>query len=179
MNLEITGRHVLISAPIRSYVEKRVRKFMRILGEQTNIHVILEVEKDRHTAEIVLKSRNLSLTGKGETADLYASILRAVEKLERRALKQKNRKIEIKRHKAKEKSVALKSGIGAGSRRDVGRPGEGILEEEAPKKPMLVEEAALELTHREYPFVVFRNVESGGVNVLYRRKDGSLGLIHT
>ena len=43
---------------------------------------------------------------------------------------------------------------------------------------MAVEEALLELGHSDYPFVVFRNVESGAVNVLYRRKDGSLGLIH-
>ena len=43
---------------------------------------------------------------------------------------------------------------------------------------MELEEAVLELAQSEYPFIVFRNAESGGVNVLYRRKDGSLGLIH-
>jgi len=42
---------------------------------------------------------------------------------------------------------------------------------------MAVEEAVLELGQSDYPFVVFRNVDSGEVNVLYRRKDGSLGLI--
>ena len=42
---------------------------------------------------------------------------------------------------------------------------------------MEVEEAVLELDQSSYPFVVFRNMESGEVNVLYRRKDGILGLI--
>jgi putative sigma-54 modulation protein len=52
------------------------------------------------------------------------------------------------------------------------------LEEEAHKKPMGLEEAVIELGQSDYPFVVFRSSESGAVNVLYRRKDGSLGLIH-
>jgi putative sigma-54 modulation protein len=42
---------------------------------------------------------------------------------------------------------------------------------------MAVEEAVIELDHSDYPFVVFRNSESGAVNVLYRRRDGGLGLI--
>jgi putative sigma-54 modulation protein len=55
--------------------------------------------------------------------------------------------------------------------------GNGILEDEAHKKPMGLEEAVLELGQSDYPFVVFRNADSGAVNVLYRRKDGRLGLI--
>jgi putative sigma-54 modulation protein len=178
MNVEITGRHVVITAAIRSYVLKRLRKFSRIFGDRISFHVILGVEKGRQSAEILLKSKSLDLTGKGDTDDLYASILRAVEKLERQALKHKSKIIETKRHRAKEKSVAEKSGIGLRERRAVPRRINSIVEEEAPKKPMYVDEAVLELGHREYPFVVFRNVESGGVNVLYRRKDGSLGLIY-
>jgi putative sigma-54 modulation protein len=53
-----------------------------------------------------------------------------------------------------------------------------IQEEEAQRKPMAVEEARLELDHSDYPFVVFRNSDSGDVNILYRKKDGTLGLIH-
>ncbi len=179
MSVEITGRHVVITPPIRTYVLKRLRKFSRILGDETTFHVILDVEKDRHTAEILLKSKILDLTGRGETDDLYSSILLAVDKLERQALKHKSKLIETKRHRAQEKSVAEKSGLRGRVRTARPRPGNGILEEEASKKPMHVEEAVLELGQHEYPFVVFRNVESGGVNVLYRRKDGSLGLIYT
>jgi putative sigma-54 modulation protein len=126
---------------------------------------------------VLLKSKILDLTGKGETADLYSSILLAVDKLEKQALKHKNKIIETKRHRAKEKSVVEKSGIGERRPASRARRRSFIQEEEAPKKPMDVDEAALELRQSEYPFVVFRNVESGAVNVLYRRKDGSLGLI--
>ena len=176
MNVEITGRHIEITPAIHNYVLKRLRKFHRILGDDISFHVIIDVEKQRHTAEILLKSKLLDLTGKGETADMYSSIIRAIEKLERRALKHKSKIIETKRQRAKAKSVAEKSGAGETGAEMTGRRN-GIQEEEVQGKPMAVEEAVLELGHSQYPFVVFRNVESGEVNVLYRRKDGSLGLI--
>ncbi len=175
MNVEITGRHVLVTTAIRTYVLKRLRKFSKLFGDEINFHVILDVEKDRHTAEVLLKSKRLDVTGSGETKDMYSSISRALEKLERQALKHKSKVIETKRHIAKAKSVAEKSG--AGLRRASPRRRDGIQEEEARRKPMAVEEAVLELGQSDYPFVVFRNVDSGEVNVLYRRKDGSLGLI--
>src|SRR5437773_11196748 len=110
MNVEITGRHVLVTAAIRTYVLKRLRKFSKLFGDAINFHVILDVEKDRHTAEILLKSKLLDVTGTGETKDMYSSISRALEKLERKVLKYKNKVIENKRHITKTKSMAKKSG---------------------------------------------------------------------
>ncbi len=177
MNLEITGRHVPVTVATQAYILKRLRKFDRIVGQNASIHVILDTEKDRHTAEIVLKSKYLDLTGKGETGDLYSSILRAIEKLERQALKHKSKLIETKRRKAQTKSVAERSGSQPRSLPGRKKRGNGILEEEAPRKPMHIDEAVLELGQTENQFVVFREVESGEVRVVYRRKDGSLGLI--
>jgi len=179
MDVEITGRHVLVTSAIQTYVLKRLKRFERIFARDGSFHVILGVEKGRQTAEVILKSKYLSLTGKGETGDLYSSILRAVEKIERQTIKHKGKIIETKRHKAKAASVANRLGV---RRRSAGvrlRPGNGIYEEEAPKKPMHLDEAVLELGQAENPFVVFRDVESGQVRVVYRRKDGSLGLVST
>jgi len=188
MNVEITGRHVLITPAIRAYIMKRLRKFDRYFGANANFHVIIDVEKERHTAEILLKSKLLDLTGKGETGDMYSSIVRAIEKLERQALKTKSRRIETKRQKAKAKSVEEKSGVSlaigsarSGRNRSAGpQQAAGttaILEEGVPKRAITVEEAVSALGQSEYPFVVFRNVESGSVNILYRRSDGSLSLV--
>jgi putative sigma-54 modulation protein len=175
MNVEITGRHVEITPAIHSFVLKRLRKFTRILGEDISFHVVIDVEKARHTAEILLKSKILDLTGKGQTNDMYSSILLAVDKISRQALKHKSKIIATKRQRARAKSVAKRTALQTSA--GVAEPHDGIMEEEAHKKPMALEEAVLELGLSEYPFVVFRNAESGAVNVLYRRKDGSLGLI--
>jgi putative sigma-54 modulation protein len=179
MNVEITGRHIIITPAIRTYVLKRLRKFAKILGDDVSFHVIIDVEKERQTAEILLKSKLLDLTGKGQTDDMYSSIIKAIEKLERQALKHKSKLIEGKRQRAKAKSVALKMGVGKLSPGILEQRSDGVREEESQKKPMGVEEAVIELNHSDYPFVVFRNAESGMVNVLYRRKDGTLGLIRT
>ena len=178
MNVEITGRHVDITPAIRDYVMKRLRKFSKILGDDINIHVIIGVEKERQSVEILLKSKLLNLTGKVQTDDMYSSIVRALEKIERQAIKQKGKIIEGKR---KRKTAATKAVTVESTDRTEKvstRKSNGIYEEELQSKPMLVEEAVLELNHSEYPFVVFRNSESGNINILYRRKDGSLGLIH-
>ena len=179
MNVEITGRHVVITPAIRTYVLKRLRKFVKILGEDISFHVIINVQKVRQTAEILLKSKSLDLAGKGQTDDMYASIIRAIDKLERQALKHKSKKIEGKRQRAKETSVAVKSGTQRPSTQSRASKADGIQEEEAYRKPMTVEEAVIELNQSDYPFIVFRNSETGIVNVLYRRKDSSLGLIRT
>jgi putative sigma-54 modulation protein len=158
MNVEITGRHIEITPAIESYVLKRLRKFSKIFGNDVSFHVIIEVEKTRHSAEILLKSKLLNL--------------------ERQALKHKRKRYEGKRQRSgKNLKEELSEAQGRGEARTA-RQG-GIVDEEAQKKPMAVEEAVLELTQSDNPFVVFRNVESGKVNVLYRRKNGSLGLIHS
>jgi putative sigma-54 modulation protein len=178
MNVEITGRHVDITPAIRAYVLKRLRKFAKILGEDISFHVIIGVEKERQTAEILLKSKLLDLTGKVQTDDMYNSIVRVIEKLERQALKQKSKIIDGKRQRAKTRMMAAAMGEAARPARMPAQKRNGIVEEEAQRKPMAVEEAVAELDHSDYPFVVFRNSESGAVNILYRRKDGALGLIH-
>jgi putative sigma-54 modulation protein len=177
MNVEITGRHVVITPAIRTYILKRLRKFAKIFGDDITFHVIIDVEKERQTAEILLKSKLLDLTGKVQTDDMYSSIVRAIEKLERQALKHKSKVIEGKRQRAKEKSIGVRLGAEGASRRIPAQRSNSVQEEEARSKPMAVEEAVIELNHSDYPFVVFRNSESGAVNILYRRKDGSLGLI--
>jgi putative sigma-54 modulation protein len=179
MKVEITGRHVVITPAIRSYVMKRLQKFVKVLGDDISFHVIINVQKERQSAEVLLTSKSLNLAGKGQTEDMYASIVKAIEKLERQVLKRKGKVVEAKRHRARTTSVEKKTGVGGAKTHVNNEDSEGIREEKASGKPMTVEEAVIELNQSEYPFIVFRNSESGIVNVLYRRKDSSLGLIRT
>lgn len=177
MKVEITGRHVVITPALRSYILKRLRKFDRMLGDETHLHVIIDVTKGRHTAEIVLKSKLLDLSCKGQTADMYASILLAIDKLQRQALKHKSRIIETKRKRARVRAAEEKYRAPAAEIGSAAAGQENIVVEELERKPMTLEEAALELEHAQYPFVVFRDIESDAVNVLYRRRNGSLAVI--
>ncbi|MDR0310982.1 MAG: ribosome-associated translation inhibitor RaiA [Acidobacteriota bacterium] len=178
MKVEITGRHIEVTPAIRTYIQKKLGKFTRILGDDINFHVVVGVEKERQNVEILLKSRLLELAGKGSSNDLYNSVILAIEKLERQALKQKGKMIEGKRQKAaREKSVAIQADADAPVPRTVKRKSAKVREEALRKKPMTIEEAVLELEQAEYPFVVFRNSESDEMNVVYRHKKGAIRVI--
>jgi len=178
MKVEITGRHIEITPAIRTYIQKKLGKFTRILGDDINFHVVVGVEKERQNVEILLKSRFLELNGKGSSNDLYNSVILAIEKLERQALKQKGKMIEGKRQKAaRVKSVVAQAAVEEPAPRATKRKSATVREEALRKKPMTVEEAALELEQAEYPFVAFRNSESDEMNVLYRNKKGALRVI--
>ena len=179
MNVEITGRRILITPAIHEYILKKLRKFTKIFGEDINVHVIVGVEKTRQSAEILLKTKMLDLTGKGQSSDMYNSIVMAIDKLGKQALKHKSKIIEGKRQRAKAKSVANKLGVGEPTSRTLARKSGGVREESVQRKPMTVEEATLEINRSDYPFVIFRNSDSGEINILYRHKDESLRLVRT
>lgn len=177
MQIEITGRHVEITEPIKSYVHNRLKKFGKLFVEPIDIHVILSVQKHRHGAEIVLKSKLFNLTSIEETTDMYNSVNRAIEKIERQALKQKERVISNKRQPLTGDLSPAGKGAPSTSDNNSGRRFSIIVEELQRKKPMAVEEALIDLSESDRNFVVFRDSESAGVHVLYRRKDGNFGLI--
>jgi len=115
MNVEITGRHVVINPAIRTYVLKRLQKFVKVLGNDIRVHVIIDVQKERQTVEILLNSKSMRFAGKGQTEDMYASIVKAIEKIERQMLKHKGKIVESKRHRARTTSAAKKSEISKAS----------------------------------------------------------------
>jgi len=57
MNVEITGRHLEITDPIKDYIQKRVAKFSRMVGGMCDFHFVLAVEKHRQIVEVNLSTR--------------------------------------------------------------------------------------------------------------------------
>jgi putative sigma-54 modulation protein len=171
MNVEITGRHIEITPALHAFVEQHLDKIPRLLGDNVAIHVILTVEKRRHLCEIVLKSKTAQLACTEETNDMYASVARASHKLEKQANKTKKKRVEVKRRKnaapARRKSVTVVRPSLAPS----------VIEESISKKPMAIEEALLNLNDSGNEFVVYRDADSKSISVVYRRKDGNIGLI--
>ena len=87
MPIDFTGRQVEISADLRRYTQERLKKLVRLLGDEFDLHVILTAEKHRRTAEFTLKFRHHTVVGVEETADIRTSINGAVEKLARQAVR--------------------------------------------------------------------------------------------
>lgn len=175
MRIEFTGRHTEVPSQIRALAERKIQKLAKVLHRITDVHVILTSDKHRQIAEVSVKSPQLTLTAAEETGDLAVSLSNVLDKLTRQAQRHTGKRQERKR-RSPSRANALWSGVLA----PAAAAGEGprvIRTRRFVIKPMTVEEAALEVGGSEEGFVVFRDASTERVNVLYRRKDGNLGLI--
>jgi putative sigma-54 modulation protein len=174
MRVDFTGRQMEVTPDLRQYTEKRLKTFSRFFRDGWNTHVILTAEKHRRTAEITMKVRDHVLVGISETADARLSINGALDRLKRQAVRLVERRRSRKRRPRPTTSVLLNVLRTRGADLEDRR----VLEtEKIPIKPLTVEEAVSTLDSNHRGMVIFRNLKTERVNVLYRRDDGNLGLI--
>jgi len=177
MRLDITGRHVTITAPLRQLIDKRLAKLLRVLNDSAvSANVILTKEKYRHITEILIHARgNHMMRGEGEGNAWRLSVQKAAEAVEQQAQRLKTRWTDQRR-----KKTSIRQGPGilvAAPAESVSGGSRIVRTPRYPVKPMSVEDAALRVDAGPDTFVVFRNAETDAVSILYRRKDGNLGLI--
>jgi putative sigma-54 modulation protein len=170
MNIIVTGRQLEITAALKNYAEKKIKRFNRYLSNISEAVITLSVQKYRHKVEVLLKVNGVLIQAEGITGDVYSSIDEVAEKLER----------QIKKYKEKLVSHRKTEGKGAAEIPAETFPPEGgriIKNKRFDLKPMSPDEAAMQLELLDKDFFVFTNDNSGAINVLYKRKDGNFGLI--
>jgi putative sigma-54 modulation protein len=172
MRLDITGRHVEITAPLRQLIEKRLARLERVLNDAAVSAIItLTKEKYRLRTEIAVHTRgDHVLRGNGESSGWAVSIRQATDKIEQQAQTLKGKWNDRKRKGARVARQVDDAAVPAA-------PAPRIVRARYPVKPMSIEDAALRLESGKDTFVVFRNSDTESVSILYRRKDGNLSLI--
>jgi putative sigma-54 modulation protein len=172
MRVDITGRHVEITPPLRRLIDQALNKLARILSYRAvSATVTLTKEKYRHIAEVIVHARGdhtLTAVGQGNTWPL--ALRQAEAKVENQAQKLKSKWTDG-RHR-----IARTGHAAEVARHDV-NAAPRVVRGRYPIKPMSVEDAALRLESGAEAFVVFRDAQSDGVSILYRRKDGNFALI--
>jgi putative sigma-54 modulation protein len=182
MELDITGRHIEVTPALKEFAEEKLRKLEKLLDGPLEAHVVLFIEKHRHIAEIQVKSRNAVLSGAHETGDLYASIGEVADKLERQALKHKEK---MRHHKQRRgprdpetaASIAASAEGQPAGRDEAENPPRIVRSESYRLKPLSPVEAALELEETGAELLVFRDADTDRLNVVYRRRNGDFGLV--
>jgi len=174
MRVDITGRNVEVTPPLRQLIDKRLARLGRLLNDSViSTQVILTKEKYRHRAEIVMHARGDNMMrGLGEGNAWPISLRQASEKLEQQAQKLKGKWDQGKRRGTGQRVVPAQPPAepAANNRRVVRATRYAV-------KPMSVEDAALQVESGAESFIVFRNAETEAVSILFRRKDGNFGLI--
>jgi putative sigma-54 modulation protein len=174
MKIKITGKGMNVSDYLRGVVQKKAEKLGRYFKPNTEMSVMLTIEKNRHIAEVTVPVDGILLRTEEATGDMYSSIDAVLKKLERK----------IRRHRTKlERRLHEDAFVSDAAIYDDDEFDE---EEIVPRlvrskkfsiKPMDIEEAMMQMELIGHSFFVFRNAETNDVNVLYLRNDGNYGLI--
>lgn len=172
MKFEFTGRHIEVTPALRAHVKEQFERVRYLLdGKPVKAHVIIEVEKGRHRSEIVLKWHDKTLTAHSAMSDMYQSLSKTVDKLEKQVLKSKNKLID--KHQKGKKAGAVRVAAPTPQKR-----GPKIVAHKAYRvKPMSPEDAALLLEGGANDFMLFTNTETKRLSLIYKRNDGDYGLI--
>jgi putative sigma-54 modulation protein len=163
----MSGRGVTLTPALKALVENKLARLARVLPQAVDARVVCTAEKFRRTVHITLRARRRTFTSEATAGDLTAAFDEAVEALRRQTREAKERRTASK-GRATRRTGALRA---------VPPPGADIVPRRLVAKPMSVDEARAQLETGREQFLVFRNALSGEVNVLYRRRDGGLGLI--
>ncbi|HVB08819.1 MAG TPA: ribosome-associated translation inhibitor RaiA [Bacillota bacterium] len=169
MQTTIFAKNIDLTPALRAHAEKKLAKLDRYFDVPLQAQVVLSVEKARHIVEVTIPIDGWILRGQDETDDMYVSVDHVVDKLERQVHKYKTRLI----RKPRSEPQPLPEPAG---------PPEAELEVVRVKrfnlKPIPVTEAALQMQLLGHDFFVFRDADQDGVvAVVYRRRDGRVGLI--
>ncbi len=175
MKIIFKGKHIEVTDAMRNYIEKRLSKIERHFDHILEVIVTLSVEKNRQIVEATLQASRALIRAEEETDDMYTSIDKVVDKLERQIQKYKKKYFQKPHPSIGKKGLANKEVNVEDSKQD--KIARIVKTKRFAVKPMSVEEAAMQMDLLGHNFFVFANDNTNKVNVLYKRKDGNFGLI--
>lgn len=175
MKFIIHGRKVEVTDSIKSYIEEKIGRLDKYLESPADAvaTVVVKVRGNEQIVEVTIPLKKVLLRSEESHDDLYAAIDIASDKLERQIRKNKTRM----NRKYKDESIGFNfDTVDATEEQDESSI---VKRKQIEMKPMSEDEAILQMNLLGHEFFVFKNIESGDVDVLYRRKDGDYGIIET
>jgi putative sigma-54 modulation protein len=176
MDITVTFRHIEPMDSLKAYAEEKASKIEKYFDFPVEVHIVLVAEKFRRMADVTLNVNGTVIKALEETEDMYSAIDQVMDKIEKQVKRYRD-KITRKR---RPESLKNENSINLEETEEV--IGSGIEEprieiEKLFAKPMDPEEAAMQIAISQQDFLVFRNSRTRDINVIYKRKDGNLGLI--
>jgi len=177
MQVTMTFRHMEQSDALKAYAEEKLERVTKYIDSPISVQIYFSVEKKiRHIVEIVINSKGISTKASEATNDMYAAIDAVIDKIERQLVRYKEK---IKAHKlnGEERGRQLSKKILESGSIEASTGTVVIKTTTETAKPMLLDEAVMQMDLLHKDFFVFTDAESSEISVLYRRKDGNFGLI--
>lgn len=180
MDILIQGRNVEVSDALRGTVEEKLSRLVRFLDGMERAEVRFHEERnpriaDKEVCEVTMHGHGHVVRAHAAAADTMAAVDRVVDKLEHRIEKLKG-KLAGKSHFRRPGPVNSATALHVGDDEDDGLP-RIVRTKQFAIKPMTPEEAALQMELLSHDFFLFTNADTNAAAVVYRRKDGQIGLI--
>lgn len=171
MNISYTSRGFELTDAIKKYTDGKLKKILAV-EELLDVSLTLEHARHLYKAELLVHNRNTRLIAIERTPDVFKSINAVVDKMQKQVKRHKEKLIGRKRQ-----AIPKTKLIGIDMAEERIREPKFIRVRKSDVKPMRIEEAMFQLTSGKESFLLFRNIDSDTITILFRRKDGNYGLI--
>ena len=171
MRITISGKNIDITDGLRQAVEDKLSKLERYFTPETDIVVTLSVEKERQKIEVTIPVKGNIIRSEQVSNDMYVSIDLVEEVIERQLKKYKNKIVDQKQSAGNFQQEFIEKEIEDEEKIKI------IRTKRFGMKPMYPEDACIQMELLGHNFFVFQNAETEEVNVVYKRKGNTYGLI--
>ena len=171
MNITISGKNIDINDGLRAAVTEKLSKLERYFTPDTNVIVTLSVEKERQKIEVTIPVKGKIIRSEQVSNDMYVSIDLVEEVIERQLRKYKTKIIDKKQAASNFQKTYIDNDYMENEEIRIVRTKKFDI------KPMYPEDACVQMELLGHSFFVFMNADTDQVNVVYKRKGNTYGLI--
>lgn len=174
MRITITGRNIELTPGIKEAVEDKLSKLEKYFKPDTDVYVTLSVEKDRQKIEVTIPTKGHTIRAEEVSEDMYVSIDLVEETIERQLIKYRTKIVSKKLNAAANfKAEYLEDNYEDDDDEEI----KIVRAKRYDLKPMYPEDACIQMELLGHDFFVFVNAETDAVNVVYKRKANTYGII--
>lgn len=171
MKFIILGRNIEVTPGLKDAVEEKIGKLEKYFTPDTEVHVTLSVEKDRQKIEVTIPVKGSIIRSEQVSNDMYVSIDLVEEIIERQLKKYKTKLVDRQQSASSFSKLFVENDYMDDEEIKIVRTKKFDI------KPMYPEDACIQMELLGHNFFVFHNAETGQVNVVYKRKGDTYGLI--
>ena len=173
MKFIIVGRNIEVTPGLKAAVEEKIGKLEKYFNPDTEAHVTLSVEKDRQKIEVTIPVKGNIIRSEQVSNDMYVSIDLVEEIIERQLKKYKNKIVDKQQAASSFSKMYVENDYMDDEDIKIVRTKKFDI------KPMYPEDACIQMELLGHNFFVFINAETDQVNVVYKRKGDTYGLIES
>ena len=172
MKVIFNNKKMDVSDELRSHATKKLGKLDRYFKVEGLAHITFSMQRGQHIAEVTVQEGGLLFRASTQTSDMYASLDKSIHAIEQQIHKNRTRLTK----KLRDGSLDIPAPAEVGPVEEE-RTFDIIRTKKFALKPMSPEEAILHMNLIGHQFYMFRNVDTGLINVVYRRRDNNYGLL--